>query len=794
MDRGRMFEAVAVLLVLVLGGVLFAGITGGSPSPPKEEWNISAISPTAYTYAGDDGRLFVFDSNDVYAIGNGTLQWQYSVPAGWSIINLFYDFDQDPQVQQQYYNGPIFASSGDTLYLYAMPDPAASGQGFEDRARQPWGGSFNGSMSDEKVMAIADGRLLWERQLSKGTHEYSAFGGTRYDNVGITVEGDRLYVYHPYNLTVLRTDGTLLGLIADVACPPAVDEDNKVYTVKAISCPDEEAYTNDYTYFMPYQGYMVPSGVIEAYFPDGSLCWRIDIGEPARRPVIDPGIGRERQTLPLSNNGLLYVPRSDGVTILGRDSHIIREFRVNNSVIPYDKMPFDDAGNYYLTDAVRGYQTAYPPGDTSKYLHGYVPPTDRKIYAVRPDGTYTVANESYDGLLPIAASDGIAYFVTSTLYDPDRPSLDELLAWTITAVSLENGDVLWSRPVDPGPASMAMVNESSVGWIFYDDTTRVKTRAYYEWHPSAWRDQSLDLKVWGDAAWIEALPRGDIVYFSYYSLNYEYPTNYDAMGPIWLKRYPGDLEMIDVTGRPYFAIINRSQCAYASGILALANDGRTLWQTPTGSYVTGMAANNSTIFYGTRNGGLAARNSGIAAGLAAILAAAYVFLRFVLVGAVARAKSRLEKNENRTAVLHLIQERPGSTMREISRELDMNIGTMRYHLLILGINHKIKEHRDGKYVRYFAGTCAYTIEEREIISLLRREPVRRLMLVIRGKPGISNVELAEALGLSEAAVSNYMRELAGRGFVDKESTKDGHVAYFIKRERADKITSSLDQS
>ncbi len=100
------------------------------------------------------------------------------------------------------------------------------------------------------------------------------------------------------------------------------------------------------------------------------------------------------------------------------------------------------------------------------------------------------------------------------------------------------------------------------------------------------------------------------------------------MGPIWLQRYPGDLEMIDVTGRPYFAIINRSRCAYASGILALGNDGRLLWQTPTGSYVTGMAANNSTIFYGTKNGGLAAMDRNIAAGFA-ILAAAYVFMRFL---------------------------------------------------------------------------------------------------------------------------------------------------------------------
>ncbi len=194
-----------VLLMLVLCALLYAGVTSGSVPAAKEQWNISTISPTAYTYASDDGRLFIFDGNDVYAIRDGALQWQYTVPAGWSVINLFYDIDWDPYIRQ-YYKGPVFESAGDTLYLYAMPDPYVTGPWFEDSIRKSWDGSYNDSKSDEKLMAISDGKLLWEQQLPKGTHEYDAFGGTSYDNIGITAVGDRLYLYHPNNLTVMQAD------------------------------------------------------------------------------------------------------------------------------------------------------------------------------------------------------------------------------------------------------------------------------------------------------------------------------------------------------------------------------------------------------------------------------------------------------------------------------------------------------------------------------------------------------------------------------------------------------------
>ena len=77
------------------------------------------------------------------------------------------------------------------------------------------------------------------------------------------------------------------------------------------------------------------------------------------------------------------------------------------------------------------------------------------------------------------------------------------------------------------------------------------------------------------------------------------------------------------------------------------------------------------------------------------------------------------------------------------------------------------------------------------MSLLRREPVRRIMGVLCEKPGISNSEIATALGISESAVSNYMRELSTKGLVTKEVTSAGRVAYMIRKEHAEKIENVL---
>jgi predicted transcriptional regulator len=258
------------------------------------------------------------------------------------------------------------------------------------------------------------------------------------------------------------------------------------------------------------------------------------------------------------------------------------------------------------------------------------------------------------------------------------------------------------------------------------------------------------------------MPGKNVTYLSLWTFNYEVPTFYD-----------------------------KAQAAYSGGIYALDKDGKLLWAKPTGARVTDMKEVNGTIYYGTDDGKLFATKINIAAGFA-LTAAFYLFIRFFMAGAVARARSRLDSNENRNVVLKFIADNPGSGLYDISKGLGMNMGTVRYHLLILSINRRIAFFKDGKHIRYFTNPGSYRPDERSIISLMRRDAVRKTLGVLIKRPGLSNRELSRELNMLDSATARYMKELVERGIVENHS--NGRTSYAIKSEYREKIAFLLERA
>jgi predicted transcriptional regulator len=278
-----------------------------------------------------------------------------------------------------------------------------------------------------------------------------------------------------------------------------------------------------------------------------------------------------------------------------------------------------------------------------------------------------------------------------------------------------------------------------------------------------------------------------VIYVSYYLYNYEHPIGY-WNGTTYTRLFIFSGPETSAYLCP--ALLDRSRICYASGVAALDRDGNILWDKPIDSILTGIAVHNATLYYGTRNGGLSAVRTNIALGFT-FIAALYMFFRFFLVGAVARARSRLNDNENRNGVLDLVRREPGTTMYEIARLLGMNPGTVRYHLFILGINHRIITYRDGKYVRYFGNANAYSEAERAMISLLRRDWARKLFVALQESEGMSNARLARALGVSEPAVSSYLRELVKKGLVVRAVAGDGSVLYSVRSDYKENVAGAV---
>ncbi len=750
MEKGKLFSITLLGTLVVLTAVIYSISAGGTDSG-REQWKLP-LNATPYMYVGDENRLYLFDNNDIYAINpDGSQAWKMKISSNWSVINkwdIASTYVQDDTGLRGHCSsgsGPVFAADNNTLYLYLRSNPDASGN----------------QVVPDLLTATRDGSIVWEHKLPVKSDAW--VWDTSCPN--IEVYDDRVYLFYRYNVTVFDTAGSELFTIPNVSDPPAVDETGRIYVVEAC-WPD---WLEDHSMI-----YASPSGTIKAYSPEGSLLWDRSINETAvRRELQGCSIAGETSlsqsiilALPIYANHTLLVPLADGIIALYTNGSIRWTDHLGLNVTLIGGVPYDTAGNVYMTESVYDWEF-FSDHDLGSLKY---------VYVIAPDGSWSITDPHhlypYDDRVLVQASNGTGYYGFGRILEASKSRPLGIIPMNLTAVDIKTGNDLWTFDVPISRTNSVTVTRENVDSLF-DGQKPEASRFYNNLHPDLNDDKKRQYGYYSESD-ITILPADSIVYISYYGYNFDYPVMNEKDAT-----YDGD---------GYIPAFNRTKFTYASGICALDRNGTFLWQKPTGSFVVGMAANNSTLYYGTQTGGIAA--VALAAGVT-VVAAALLFLHFFGAATVSRARSRLEQNENRLAILQLVKERPGSTMYEISRELNMNLGTMRYHLLILGINHKIREHKDGKYVRFFPGSQVFTDIELEVMSLLRREPIRRLMGVLCEKPGISNSEIACALGISESAVSNYMRELSTKGLVTKEVTAAGRVAYMIRKEHAEKIENVL---
>jgi predicted transcriptional regulator len=236
---------------------------------------------------------------------------------------------------------------------------------------------------------------------------------------------------------------------------------------------------------------------------------------------------------------------------------------------------------------------------------------------------------------------------------------------------------------------------------------------------------------------------------------------------------------------------NQSRCRYINGIYALNKTGQLLWYRPADARIEQFADGNGTIYYSTGGGKIFASSTGIVSGVA-VLATLYVFLRFLAIGAVSRARSRLDGNENRNRVYRYIAENPGLTLYDISRDLGMNVGTVRYHLMILGLNHRIVVCKAfGKFARYFKNSGTHSPDDQLLYSALRRQGIRGILGLLVERPGLSNREIAGMLQMRESAASRYMKELTSTGLVERRHKAEGRYAYYINEQYGEALALTI---
>jgi len=645
---------------------------------------------------------------------------------------------------------PAFSIDNATLYLYVRENTTTDFNHNRDE-EHPNGNQYRDYLLKEKIMAINNGQLLWEVPISSEHHSY--------EDSNVYARNGRVYVFDDYSIKVFSDNGTMLFRINNVSSPPAVDDRGNIYTVPGIESPD--SWINTYYSIYQYVFLKVPANVIEAYSPDGTLIWQKDAGSPIVQPRVIEDLIYQFDVLPLYYDDTIYVPTGSGIMALGTDGSIKWSKKYEYPVELLPTMPLDKNGNAY----VRG-------GKSSSEFGGTL------IHVISPDGSDRVidlgSNLLYGGISGDMSGEKIYDIQSGYDFPPVYLSEDDshptiLQGIYLTSYSMQDGAMLLRQKIEQNWTSVVL-----------DSGNRQRL-------------QSLNLNTEPNCGGTEiekskiVRTTSDTVYVYYLDITYDLPI-----------------------------VLNKTVCNYSSTLYAFDKaSGESLWQKSLDTIVTSMETNNDALYYATRDGKIfggitrdkpetapvaamvqndMGKVAGAVAGGAAVTAAVVIFIKMFALGGLTRARGQLTKNDNRNRVLEYVASHPGSTLHEISHGLGVNVGTIRYHLLILSLNHRVATFQsDGKYVRYFTNSGSYSKDEQFYLSLVRRDPIRKILDLLIDRAEMSNMEISEALDMHDSATSRYMKELAARGLVLKRSVSGGRTAYSIRHEYRDPIATALER-
>ncbi|NOR59978.1 MAG: winged helix-turn-helix transcriptional regulator [Methanosarcinales archaeon] len=147
--------------------------------------------------------------------------------------------------------------------------------------------------------------------------------------------------------------------------------------------------------------------------------------------------------------------------------------------------------------------------------------------------------------------------------------------------------------------------------------------------------------------------------------------------------------------------------------------------------------------------------------------------------AVISCIKRFVKNQNRQNISKYIVDNPGTTKAEISNNLGINRGTVKYHVHKLESDSKIASMKVSKFTKLFKNSSELKNDEKIITSHIRGETSRILLWNILENPGITNQELAKTLRLDKSTVHWHAHKFLADDMIRFE--KEGrYLKYYVK--------------
>lgn len=131
--------------------------------------------------------------------------------------------------------------------------------------------------------------------------------------------------------------------------------------------------------------------------------------------------------------------------------------------------------------------------------------------------------------------------------------------------------------------------------------------------------------------------------------------------------------------------------------------------------------------------------------------------------------------ETRKEIFEYVQVNPGVHFSQLKRDLDMETGLVQHHLSTLEEYDVVtSEDHQGKRRLFVAEELGD--EERAILSSLRYETTRHILLFLLEETTARNRAIAEELGVSPATVSWHVSRLVEEGIVSE--VEEGRTTYY----------------
>jgi predicted transcriptional regulator len=137
-------------------------------------------------------------------------------------------------------------------------------------------------------------------------------------------------------------------------------------------------------------------------------------------------------------------------------------------------------------------------------------------------------------------------------------------------------------------------------------------------------------------------------------------------------------------------------------------------------------------------------------------------------------------HQTREILLERIMDRPGISFGDLMRSLQMNEGTLRYHLNHLERRELIRSKKEGVRRLYFATILSPSTDGHN--TDLSRDH-KRVLTLIRRHPGIKNPDLLSSIDLARNDLNRIIRKLKSEHLIWEVENGNGIGYEVITRKR-----------